>query len=471
MSETDPFAVFAGKMRAAGLSEAAVRAFEGNYRALQRRETGLMGEGELEPVVELPRAGEMEVPGAERFGELIRRTVVIKLNGGLGTGMGLEKAKSLLTVRDGLTFLDLIAKQMLLLRGNAGVGAVPRVLFMNSFSTSEDTLGFLAKYPELGGGEEIELMQNRVPKVLVADLTPLEWPEQPELEWCPPGHGDLYASLAGSGWLDRLLGEGIVYAFVSNADNLGATLDPALLAWFAESGVPFAMEVTRRTEADRKGGHLARRRRDGRLVLRESAQCPAEDEAAFQDTGRHRYFNTNNLWVRLDRLKEALEAGGGMIPLPMIRNEKTADPRDGKSPKVYQLETAMGAAIESFDGAAAIEVPRVRFAPVKTTGDLLVVRSSACRLTDDFRLELEPSRGGEPPVVDLDGKLYKMVDGLERLAGRGVPCLKECGRLTVKGEVVFEPGVVVRGDAVFENQGSEPLVVAGGEYGTGAVKS
>jgi UDP-N-acetylglucosamine pyrophosphorylase len=470
MSETDPFAVFAGKMRAAGLSEAAVRAFEGNYRALQRRETGLMGEGELEPVVELPRAGELEEPGAERFGELIRRTVVIKLNGGLGTGMGLEKAKSLLTVRDGLTFLDLIAKQMLLLRGNAGVGAVPRVLFMNSFSTSEDTLGFLAKYPELGGGEEIELMQNRVPKVVVADLTPLEWPEQRELEWCPPGHGDLYASLAGSGWLERLLGEGILYAFVSNADNLGATLDPALLAWFAESGVPFAMEVTRRTEADRKGGHLARRRRDGRLVLRESAQCPAEDEAAFQDTGRHRYFNTNNLWVRLDRLKEALEAGGGMIPLPMIRNEKTADPRDGKSPKVYQLETAMGAAIESFDGAAAIEVPRVRFAPVKTTGDLLVVRSSACWLTDDFRLELEPSRGGEPPVVDLDGKLYKMVDGLERLAGRGVPCLKECGRLSVKGEVVFEPGVVVRGDAVFENKGSEPLVVAGGEYGTGAVK-
>jgi UDP-N-acetylglucosamine pyrophosphorylase len=231
------------------------------------------------------------------------------------------------------------------------------------------------------------------------------------------------------------------------------------------------MEVTRRTEADRKGGHLARRRRDGRLVLRESAQCPAEDEAAFQDTGRHRYFNTNNLWVRLDRLKEALEAGDGMIPLPMIRNEKTADPRDGKSPKVYQLETAMGAAIESFDGAAAIEVPRVRFAPVKTTGDLLVVRSSACRLTDDFRLELEPSRGGEPPVVDLDGKLYKMVDGLERLAGRGVPCLKECGRLTVKGEVVFEPGVVVRGDAAFVNEGSGPLVVAAGEYGTGVVKS
>jgi UDP-N-acetylglucosamine pyrophosphorylase len=471
MSETDPFAVFAGKMRAAGLSEAAVRAFEGNYRALQRRETGLMGEGEIEPVVELPRAGELEVPSAERFGELIRRTVVIKLNGGLGTGMGLEKAKSLLTVRDGLTFLDLIAKQMLLLRGNAGGGAEPRVLFMNSFSTSEDTLGFLAKYPELGSGVEIELMQNRVPKVLVADLTPLEWPGQPELEWCPPGHGDLYASLAGSGWLERLLGEGIVYAFVSNADNLGATLDPALLGWFAESGVPFAMEVTRRTEADRKGGHLARRRRDGRLVLRESAQCPAEDEAAFQDTGRHRYFNTNNLWVRLDRLKEALEAGDGMIPLPMIRNEKTADPRDGKSPKVYQLETAMGAAIESFDGAAAIEVPRVRFAPVKTTGDLLVVRSSACRLTDDFRLELEPSRGGEPPVVDLDGKLYKMVDGLERLAGRGVPCLKECGRLTVKGEVVFEPGVVVRGDAAFVNEGSVPLVVAAGEYGTGVVKS
>ena len=466
MRETDPFEPFAAKMRAAGLSESAIRAFAANYRALCRNETGLMPEAGLEAVEALPQAAALRDPGTERFGALMRETVVIKLNGGLGTGMGLEKAKSLLTVRDGLTFLDLIVRQLLLLRVRAGSADVPRLLFMNSFSTSEDTLSFLAKYPELGAPAGLEFMQSMVPKVLVEGLTPLEWPAQADLEWCPPGHGDLYASLAGSGWLDRLLGEGIRHAFVSNSDNLGATLDPALLGWFAESGASFAMEVTRRTEADRKGGHLARRKSDGRLVLRESAQCPRDDEAAFQEIGRHRFFNTNNLWLRLDRLKEALEAGGGYLPLPMIRNVKTADPRDSGSPSVYQLETAMGAAIESFAGAQAIEVGRSRFAPVKTTGDLLVVRSSACRLTEDHRIELDPGRHGQPPLVDLDGRHYRFVDGLEGLIPDGVPCLRDCRKLSVKGRFRFAPGVVLRGEAAFAHEGEGVLEIASGTYGT-----
>ena len=448
-------------MRAAGLSGSAVRAFEGNYRALLRNETGLIGEESICAVPELPAAAALPEVSGERFRELLRQTVIVKLNGGLGTGMGLEKAKSLLTVRDGLTFLDLIARQILHLRAEAGGGNAPRFLVMNSFSTSEDTLGFLEKYPALGGAGELELMQNKVPKLLVDGLTPLAWPADPEMEWCPPGHGDIYASLAGSGWLDRLLAEGIIHAFVSNSDNLGATLDPRLLGWFAQSGAPFVMEVTARTEADKKGGHLAQRRSDGRLILRESAQCPKADEAAFQDIARHRYFNTNNLWIRLDRLKEALDANDGLIPLPMIRNEKTADPRDGKSPKVYQLETAMGAAIESFAGAAAIAVGRERFAPVKTTSDLLIIRSDACVLTPDHRLELAPECQGRPPVVELDGAHYKMVDGLERLIAHGVPGLRHCSRLSVKGPAVFAKGVVIEGEAEFNSPGPEPLVITG----------
>jgi UTP--glucose-1-phosphate uridylyltransferase len=466
MRESDPFEPFAAKMRAAGLSESAVRSFEANFRALSRNETGLMPEAGLEPVTELPRAAALSDPGAGRFGSLMRETVVIKLNGGLGTGMGLEKAKSLLTVREGLTFLDLIVRQVLLLRERAGSAGVPRLLLMNSFSTSGDTLAFLAKYPEFGNAGELELMQSMVPKVLVDGLRPLDWSAQPDLEWCPPGHGDLYASLAGSGWLDRLLGEGMRYAFVSNSDNLGATLDPSLLAWFAASGASFAMEVTQRTEADRKGGHLARRKADGRLVLRESAQCPREDEAAFQDIGRHRYFNTNNLWLRLDRLREALDAGGGYLPLPMIRNAKTADPRDPGSMPVYQLETAMGAAIESFAGAQAIEVGRSRFAPVKTTSDLLVVRSSACRLTDDHRIELDPVRRGQPPLVELDGRFYRFVDGLGELVPDGVPCLRECRKLSVRGRLRFARGVVLRGDVSFVHDGDGVREVAPGNYGS-----
>lgn len=462
---SDAFLPIAEKMRAAGLSESAVRAFEGNYRALQRNETGLIPETAISAVPDLPRASALPSVSDAAFRDLLRQTVVIKLNGGLGTGMGLEKAKSLLPVRDGLTFLDLIARQMLHLRREAGGGTLPRFLLMNSFSTSEDTLAFLAAYPELGGAGDVELMQNRVPKLRTDDLTAIAWPDNPEQEWCPPGHGDLYASLAGSGWLDRLLAEGVRYAFVSNSDNLGATLDPALLGYFAASGAPFLMEVTARTEADKKGGHLARRESDGRLILRESAQCPKADEAAFQDISRHRYFNTNNLWIRLDRLKETLDANGGLIPLPMIRNEKTVDPRDAASPKVYQLETAMGAAIESFAGAGAIDVGRERFAPVKTTSDLLIIRSNACIVTPDHRLALAPERAGTPPVVALDNALYKMVDGLDRLTPHGVPSLLHCRRLTVNGPVTFSAGVVIQGEATFTGTAAEPLTVAPGSYG------
>ena len=275
------FAPFREKMQRAGVGEAAIQAFAGSYAALSSGATGLIAESEIEPVRDLPAADRL--PPVFKP-ELLAQTVVIKLNGGLGTSMGLDRAKSLLRVRGDETFLDLIARQLLRLRAHADM-VNPRFLLMNSFSTSADTRAHLATHqPQLGDPASFELMQNRVPKILADSLAPLEWPAAPELEWCPPGHGDLYPCLLGSGWLNRLLAEGVRYAFVSNADNLGATLDPTLLDWFVNSQKSFLMEVTRRTQADRKGGHLARRRSDGRLLLRESAQCPKPDEAAFQDT-------------------------------------------------------------------------------------------------------------------------------------------------------------------------------------------
>ncbi|MFN0129587.1 MAG: UTP--glucose-1-phosphate uridylyltransferase [Verrucomicrobiales bacterium] len=459
---TDPaFLPFRRKMQAAGLPEAAIRAFAGSYGALRRGATGLICESDIEPASGLANASSLSTAPRP---ELLSASVVIKLNGGLGTSMGLEKAKSLLPVRGDDTFLDLIARQLLRLRERSGGGA-PRILLMNSFSTSADTRAHLAAHqPALGDPADLELMQNRVPKVLAADLTPLHWPSQTDLEWCPPGHGDIYACLLGSGLLDRLLADGVRYAFVSNADNLGATLDGRLLAWFAESDQSFAMEVTRRTAADRKGGHLARRCDDGRLLLRESAQCPKDDEQAFQDIDRHQFFNTNNLWIRLDRLREELERHDGLIPLPIIINKKTADPRDPASPAVLQLETAMGAAIEAFADAGAIEVPRTRFAPVKTTADLLAVRSDAYELTPDFRLELHPSRAGQPPRIALDDSC-KLVDGLDATFPQGPPSLRGCRSLTMKGRFEVEAGVVFRGDVAMINEAADAKRVGAGVYG------
>ncbi len=457
----DDFQPFREKMEAVSLSEAAIRAFAGSYAALRAGETGLIAESDIEPARDLPRAADL--PPA-RCPDLLAQTVVIKLNGGLGTSMGLEKAKSLLPVRDGETFLDLIARQILRLRKHTG-GEHPRFLLMNSFSTSADTRAHLAaQQPALGDPASLELLQNRVPKILADTFAPLDWPAHPETEWCPPGHGDLYASLLGSGWLDRLLAEGVRYAFVSNSDNLGALLDESLLAWFAASDKSFLMEVTRRTNADRKGGHLARRQRDGRLLLRESAQCPKADEGAFQNIERHQFFNTNNLWVRLDRLKEALDRHDGIIPLPIIVNRKTADPRDPASPPVIQLETAMGAAIEAFADAAAIDVPRTRFAPVKTTSDLLAVRSDAYHLSDDLRLELHPDRDSQPPHLHLDQTRCKLVDGLDATFPHGAPSLRRCRSLLLHGPLVCEADVAFVGDVVIHNHTADTVHLKAGAY-------
>ena len=446
------------KLRASGAGDAALRAFARHVERVRAGETGLLAEADIEPVGDLPDAADLPAPSPSRLAEVLAQTVVVKLNGGLGTSMGLQGPKSLLQVREGLTFLDVIARQLQHLRASRGV-PVPLVL-MNSFATREPSLAALDAHAGLDQAVPRDFLQGKVPKLLTDDLTPVSWDADPALEWAPPGHGDLYASLVTSGMLDALREAGLRYAFVSNADNLGATLDPALLDFFAASGAPFLMEVADRTPADRKGGHLAVRRGGG-LALREIAQTPEEDVAAFQDVARHRYFNTNSLWVDLDALQEALEAGGGALDLPLIVNRKTVDPKDPGSPAVLQLETAMGAAIDVWEGAQAVRVPRGRYSPVKTTNDLLAIRSDAYVLTDDQRVQLAPERDGRPPEIDLDTP-FKLVGGFEERFPEGPPSLLACERLEGAGDVAFEGGVVVRGRVRVAQEGPARHTVPAG---------
>jgi UTP--glucose-1-phosphate uridylyltransferase len=441
------------KLRREGAGEAAIAAFRHYYERLRAGDAGLLPESELEPVEELPDAEELP-DDADSALEALDHAVILKLNGGLGTSMGMTRAKALLEVKDGLTFLDVIARQVLALRRRWGA-RLPLVL-MNSFHTREDSLATLARYPAVAADVPADFVQNKFPKLRADDLRPVSWPDDPELEWAPPGHGDLYAALLSSGMLQTLLDNDYRYAFVSNSDNLGAMLDARILGWLARERIPFLMEVADRTEADRKGGHLACRR-DGGLVLREAAQTPEEDMDAFQDVRRHRFFNTNNLWIDLRALADVLGRGGGVLRLPMIVNRKTVDPSDPSSAKVIQLETAMGAAIGVFEGARALRVPRRRFAPVKTTNDLLVVRSDAYLITADARVELAPERGERPPIVDLDARFYKLLRDFEQRFPVGPPSLVACECLTVVGDVVFGRWVVVRGAVKIEHAGSEPL--------------
>jgi len=451
---------YEAKMRAGGVessSDAAIQAFQYNYQVLTSGASTMIPESSLDSVPDLPALEDLQI---DPMPELLRETVILKLNGGLGTGMGLDKAKSLLSVTEGNTFLDLIAKQVGFMKENYNMPDL-KFMLMNSFATQADTLDAMAKYPFLPTGDELAFVQNKAPKVNADDMTPATWPADPDHEWCPPGHGDLYPAMLGSGTLTKLLAQGCRYMFVSNSDNLGATMDLSILTYFAQTGAPFMMEVAARTDADKKGGHLAVRKETGGLILRESAQCPKEDEKAFQDTSKYRYFNTNNLWVDLAQLEGAFATHGGFLPLPVMKNDKTVDPRDKKSTKVVQLETAMGAAISCFEGATALLIPRSRFAPVKKCDDLIALRSDAYTLTQDFRIELAPERAGVPPTVKLDD-LYKFADALEGLIPNGPPSLIDCKSLKVEGPMEFAAGVVVRGDVTFVSK--DKKVIAAGVY-------
>jgi UTP--glucose-1-phosphate uridylyltransferase len=437
----DQVSAAAEKMREAGQSEAAIRQFGSALARVLSGAQTMIPSAELEPAPDVPA---LESLASVDAASVLEGLAVIKLNGGLATSMGLQQPKSLLEARDGRTFLEIIVGQTLALRRRHGV-RLPLIM-MNSEATREPTAAALAKFPELSTPELPEdFLQSMVPKLDAETMLPARWPAAPELEWCPPGHGDVYASMVGSGLLEALRRHGFRHVMISNSDNLGATVDPLIAGHIVREGIPFLMEVVLGTAADRKGGHIARRLSDGQLVLRETAQTPPQDAESFRDYRRWRYYNTNSLWIDLEAIA-AHFAGGGALELPVIVNHKTVDPRDKDSPAVLQLESAMGAAIASFPGASLIQVPRTRFVPVKTTDDLLLLRSDVFRLGDEFRVE-PATEGGAQPYVALDQEFFGMIDDFEARMPAGPPSLREAERFVVNGDVRFGADVVVRGEA------------------------
>ncbi|MEJ2863869.1 UTP--glucose-1-phosphate uridylyltransferase [Actinomycetospora flava] len=417
---------------------AEVEAFRRRLEQLAKPESAVMPGEELAPVEALPTLDTLPEPSDDDARRALDELAVIKLNGGLGTSMGLAGPKSLLEIKPGTSFLDAVAVQTLALRERHGA-RLP-LLLMNSEGTREPSLAALRRHAGLEDDElPLDFLQGSEPKLRTDDWRPVSWPADPRLEWCPPGHGDLYTALAASGALDKLLAAGVRRVFVSNSDNLGAIPDVRISAWMAAERVPFALEVARRTAMDRKGGHLASHH--GSLVLRETAQVPEGDDS-FTDIERFSYFNTNNLWFDLEHLRALQEADPAAPYLPLIVNRKTVDPTDKSSTPVLQLETAMGAAIGSVENARALEVPRTRFAPVKTTDDLLVARSDLYDLTADGRME--PT--GAAPDVKLDKAEFGMLDDFERRFAGGAPSLSQATSLTVSGDVTFGADVVVTGD-------------------------
>jgi UTP--glucose-1-phosphate uridylyltransferase len=451
----DHLPAFVEKMKNEGLQPLVIETFAYYYNKLLTGETGLVYDREIQPVEAREIEDFKNLSKYATVGQrVINHSVRIVLNGGLGTTMGLTGPKSLIEAKNGKTFLEIILKQT----ENSGV----QLALMNSFNTEDATLAALSKLkPSL---TPLQFVQHKFPKIRQLDLAPAAWPQNPELEWNPPGHGDVFTALNTSGMLKQLLENGIRYAFIHNLDNLGAGMEESLLGYFAENGFSFMMEVAEKTPADIKGGHLARHH-NGRLLLREAAQCPRDEIAAFKDISRYGFFNTNNIWINLESLKTLFEKEH-TIHLPMILNPKTLDPRNKSSPPVFQIETAMGAAISLFDDTTAVRVPRTRFFPVKSCNDLLALRSDCYVLGEKNNLKINPKRLSTNRAgtikIRMDPNFYGKIDLLEERFKEGLPSLVDCESLLIEGDVYFEGDVTIKDSVSIKNSQDSPATIKEG---------
>ncbi|MDP8203731.1 MAG: UTP--glucose-1-phosphate uridylyltransferase [Candidatus Tenebribacter mawsonii] len=436
-------------MKNEGLEDLVIQSFSNSYYKILEGATGKLSETEIEPPAKenLINYNDLEAAKAPPLEKL----AVIKLNGGLGTSMGLKKAKTLLKIKGENNFLDVIAQQILHLRKESDKN-IPLIL-MHSFNTQKDSLSYLEKYSNLTLSTiPLDFVQNKFPKIKLSDLSPLN-NENDSLNWNPPGHGEIYSALAISGVLDKLIANGFEYAFISNSDNLGAVIEEKILAHFAIEKLPFLMEVCKRTEMDKKGGHLAQTKK-GQLMLRETAQCPDDEVENFQDIDRYSYFNTNNLWINLKVVKQRLYETRYLLPLTIILNKKEVE-----GEKVYQVESAMGAAISVFKNSQAIIVNRDRFVPVKKTNDMLAILSDAYELTSDFKLKLV-NEYAKVPHIELRDEFYKDINNFEKRFKSGIPSLKKCRSLIISEDVYFGKNVEIIGNVKITKDGTlEDIII------------
>jgi UTP--glucose-1-phosphate uridylyltransferase len=434
-------------MKTAGLSDSFIADFIQKVDAVRNGETGMV---RWEEVGDLdPNADEISLEEIHNSYPLDRallsKLVVIKLNGGLGTSMGLDKAKSLIPIKGTLSFLSVMAKQIEFLRTKFGI-EVP-LLFMDSYNTQEDS----QKELKLNGFKQTlrsSFLQHKVPRLDAKTYAPIQSKVEKD-NWCPPGHGDIYFTMMEEGILDELLNKGFEIAFLSNGDNLGATVDPQIVSYLLKENIHFAMEMTPKTLADKKGGAIYRKLVGGKMTqyeLLETAQVPKEHEHEFSGLGKFRTFSTNNLWINLRALKERFNQGN--FSLSLIVNPKQVDGKD-----IIQLETAMGSAVGNFSNFKGIIIPRDRFAPVKKTEDYLIRRSDAYVLNEDFSLTMAKERkdkGLGEVLVSLDEKHYKKIQQFDALFV-SLPSLLYCEELVVEGEVLFDVPVAIKGKVKFQN--------------------
>lgn len=439
------------KMEAENLSPEFISDFLEKVKQIKNGETGMAvwsEVGDLDPELDEISLDKIHKEHKVDVSSL-RKLVIIKLNGGLGTSMGLSKAKSLIPIKDGYSFLKIIANQVLQLRKKYKV-EIP-LLLMDSYNTQKESQTELES-TGLTQSIPTSFLQHKVPRLEKNSLEPIH-SKDPKEDWCPPGHGDIYFTLVETGILDQLLSKGYEIAFLSNGDNLGATVDSAIVSYFDKEGLDFAMEMTPKTLSDTKGGAIYRKTRNGEFLhyeLLETAQVPPENEEEFTGTDKFRTFSTNNLWINLRSLKDRWEKGD--FKLSLIVNPKTVQGKE-----IIQLETAMGSAVSNFSKFRGIIIPRDRFAPVKKTEDYLVRRSDAYQLNEDYSLTMSLIRkklGLGEPTITLDDAFYKKIQDFESRF-QLTPSLYACELLEVKGDWLFDIDVSFKGRVQLVNRSKD----------------
>ena len=452
------------KMREEGMSDVAIAQFQRMYEVWETDEVGWMHESDVTPMTDIVSVADFHDSMPTRTARAaLSKTAIIKLNGGLGTSMGLDGPKSLLPVRRHkarqMRFLDIILGQVISTRAQHKI-QLPLIL-MNSFRTTKESLAAVHRNHRFHQDDiPLEIVQHREPKLTAHNGMPVSHTADPELQWCPPGHGDVYSTLWESGILDSLQENGIEYLFISNSDNLGARPSSIIAGYFAQSKTDFMVEVARKTAADRKGGHFVIDNATDRLTLREMSQVHPDDKTIAMNEQVHPFFNTNNIWIRISALKKVLKEHNGILPLPVIRNTKTVDPTDSTSTRVIQLEIAMGAAISLFDNSCCIEVSRSRFLPVKTTEDLFILRSDRFHLTDSYEME---DGNYIFPNISLDQRYYKNIQDFNERFPYGVPSLAAAASVTIEGDWTFGRDTHCFGNARLEDK-NQPSYVPNGEF-------
>ncbi|SDN58459.1 UTP--glucose-1-phosphate uridylyltransferase [Desulfonauticus submarinus] len=448
------FKPFALKMESQGIPPIVINLFKCYFSQLLFGSQGKLTKKEILPLKKDELKTLKQVSKYTSVGKkVLKKLVVFKLNGGLGTTMGLKKPKGLIPVKNNKNFLELSIEQIEILRSKHKQN-IP-LIFMNSFYTHEATMKFLEKNLNTEGIPS-SFVQNKFPRIFKKDLSPAKWSNDPQLEWNPPGHGDFYTALFTTRLLDILLDKGYQYAFISNCDNLGAKLDLGILGYLAKEELSFIMEVTERTHVDKKGGHLCRLLKNYRLALRELAQCPSNELSEFQNIKLYSFFNTNSLWLDLKQIKKIF-LRHKLMPLDLIINEKHIDSADSSSPLVYQLETAIGSAISAFDFAEAINVPRNRFSPVKTTSDLLLIRSNCYNLDQDKNITLRNTQDCLPKII-LDPKFYKNLHDFEKRFPYPVK-IQNCSQIEIYGNIFFGKNIIFKDKVKIINKTDKEIYI------------